>query len=220
MRVVGRRRTGRRPSVLSVTDPIIRPYEERDLDELYEICLRTGGAGGDATELVEDGRLFGEIWAAPYALFEPEHAHVVDLADGSADGVVGYVLGTIDARAFEERCEREWWPVLRERHPLRSDGTRFDDLLIALIHHRPEPRKDLADRFPSELHIDILPVVQRRGLGRRLIDVLLGGLADAGSPGVHLGVSVDNTNAVAFYRHVGFDEHDSDGVTRTFTMSL
>lgn len=203
-----------------MTDPIIRPYEERDLHSLYEICLRTGAAGGDATGLVEDRRLFGEIWAAPYAIFEPENAYVIDHDDRSTDRVVGYVLGTLDALAFEQRCEREWWPALRERHPLTSDGARFDDLLIALIHHRPEPRVDLADRFPSELHIDMLPVVQGRGLGRRLIDVLLSGLADAGSPGVHLGVSVDNTNAIAFYRHIGFDEHDSDGMTRTFTMSL
>lgn len=194
---------------------MIRRYQTPDLDALYEICLRTGAAGGDATDLVDDSRLFGEIWAAPYAIFEPEHAHVID--DG---GIVGYVLGTVDAVAFEQRCELEWWPALRDRHPLTENGERFDDLLISLIHHRPPPRLDLAAEFPSELHIDMLPIVQGRGLGRRLLDTMFNGLADAGSPGVHLGVSVHNANAVAFYRHIGFDEHDSDGLTRTFTMRL
>lgn len=205
-----------------MAEPTIRAYEPSDLDALYEICLRTGAAGHDASGMVEDGRLFGEIWAAPYATFEPRHVHVVDRGDGpersGEDGVVGYVLGTVDAIAFEQRCEREWWPPLRERYPLSEGGTRLDDLLISLIHHRPAPRVDLADEYPSELHIDMLPVVQGRGFGRRLLERLFDGLADEGSPGVHLGVSVDNTNAVAFYRHVGFEEIDSDGITLTFAM--
>jgi ribosomal protein S18 acetylase RimI-like enzyme len=41
-------------------------------------------------------------------------------------------------------------------------------------------------------------------------------LVDRGSPGVHLGVSVLNTNAQAFYRRLGFAElarvgNDADG---------
>lgn len=200
---------------------MIRGFRAADLEDLYEICLRTGAAGGDASDLVDDPRLFGEIWAAPYALFEPEHAHVIesDEAD-TAGGVAGYILGTVDAVAFEQRCEREWWPALRARHPLVDEGDRLDDLLISLIHHRPGPRSDLADRFPSELHVDMLPAVQGRGLGRRLMDVLFDGLRTAGSSGVHLGVSVANTNAIAFYRHLGFREFDSDGVTVTFVMEL
>lgn len=216
-----------------MTDPTIRRFRASDIDALYDICVRTGAAGADASALVDDQRLFGEIWAAPYALFEPEHAYVIDTGrptgtPGSPgpdvgqvdDGVVGYILGTIDAVAFEDRCEREWWPGLRQRYPLTDGGERLDDLLISLIHHRPEPRSDLAGRYPSELHIDMLPVVQGHGWGRRLVDTLLDGLRAAGSPGVHLGVSVANTNAIAFYRHLGFDEFDSDGMTTTFVMDL
>lgn len=204
-----------------MTDPKIRRYRSTDLEDLYEICLRTGAAGGDAGDLVDDRRLFGEIWAAPYALLEPEHAYVIDLAEEDrSTGVVGYALGTIDAVAFERRCESDWWPALRDRYPLVDDGERLGDLLISLIHHRPEPRTDLADQYPSELHIDMLPIVQGRGLGRQLMDVLLTGLREAGSPGVHLGVSEANANAIAFYRHLGFRELDSDGMTLTFVMKL
>ena len=41
----------------------IRPFEPADLDRLYLICLRTGDAGADATELVVDPR--GEIVEQP-----------------------------------------------------------------------------------------------------------------------------------------------------------
>lgn len=196
---------------------MIRPFESPDLERLYEICLRTGDAGGDATDLVADGRLLGEIWAAPYALLEPDLAFVLE--DGVGE-VAGYVLGVLDAVEFESRCESSWWPVLRNRYPLDENGDRLDDLLIALIHNRPQPRHDLADAYPSELHIDLLPEVQGLGHGRRMIDVVVGAMKDAGSPGVHLGVSGDNVGAIGFYRALGFEEHDFDGVSYTFVRRL
>ena len=195
----------------------IRRYEPRDLERVYEICRRTGAAGGDATSLVDDEHLFGEIWAAPYVTLEPEHCFVVTSDDGIAQG---YILGTRDAVDFEDRCEELWWPPLRQRYPKDPDGGTLKDLLIALIHDRPEPRSDLHDRYPSELHIDLLPVAQGKGHGAALMDRLFTSLREAGSVGVHLGVSVENTRAVAFYRHLGFGEFDCDGITRTFVMDL
>ena len=76
--------------------------------------------------------LFGELYAAPYGVLEPEHAFVLDDGAGVA---VGYALGALDTLAFEARLEHEWWPPLRA-HPLRPDGTTLDDLLVGLIHHR------------------------------------------------------------------------------------
>lgn len=196
---------------------MIRPFDSADLDALYRICLRTGAAGGDATDLVNDGRLIGEIWAAPYALLEPDLAFVLEDTNGE---VVGYVLGSLDAVGFEDRCESEWWPAVRHRHVLVENGDRIDDLLIALIHNRPQPRHDLVTEFPSELHIDLLPEAQGRGHGRRMIETLLAALADLGSLGVHLGVSAENLNAIGFYRALGFVEFDFDGVSHTFVRSL
>ena len=88
----------------------LRPYEPRDLDRFYDICLRTGAAGQDATDLVGDPKLFGELYAAPYGVLEPEHALVLDDGTGTA---VAYVLGALDSRAFAARCEAEWLPSLR-----------------------------------------------------------------------------------------------------------
>ena len=73
-----------------MAEPRIRSYRPDDLDALYEICLRTGDAGGDASSLLEDPRLLGDIYAAPYAHLQPEHAFVVDDGTGRAGG---YVLG-------------------------------------------------------------------------------------------------------------------------------
>jgi ribosomal protein S18 acetylase RimI-like enzyme len=194
----------------------IRPYAPTDLDALYEICLRTGAAGRDATELVDDPRLFGELYAAPYAILEPDHAFVLD-DHGVA---VGYVLGALDTLAFEARCAREWWPPLRERHPERDGGSRLDDLLISLIHHRSEPDAAILAAYPSHLHIDLLPQAQAQGWGRRLLDILFEALRSDGSAGVHWGVNARNESAIDFYRHLGFLELGANALGRTFGRSF
>jgi ribosomal protein S18 acetylase RimI-like enzyme len=194
----------------------IRPFEPRDLDRLYEICWRTGASGEDATHLVGDPTLFGELYAAPYGVLEPEHALVLDDGDGAA---VAYVLGALDTRTFHARCEAEWWPRLRERHPIGSGANELDELLIGMIH-RPHPTGPKADTYPSHLHIDLLPEVQGQGWGRRLMTAMEQLLAADGSRGVHLGASVRNERAIAFYRHLGYDELGSDGLTIGFARAL
>jgi ribosomal protein S18 acetylase RimI-like enzyme len=194
-------------------DPFIRPYRPADLESLYDICLRTGASGEDASDMVEDPRLFGEIYAAPYGVLEPEHAFVLDDGTGAA---VGYVLGALDTVAFEAKAEAEWWPPLRAAHPDRAGGARLDDLLISLIHHRSVHDLDVVAEYPSHLHIDLLPEAQGQGWGRRLLDTLFDVLRRDGSPGVHWGVSTRNERAIGFYRHLGCEELRSDPVTLTF----
>ena len=189
-------------------DRFLRPYRPGDLDALYDIAARTGNAGGDASHLLDDPRLVGHLWAGPYVAFEPHHAHILDDGCGRP---VGYVLATLDAVAFEARCEREWWPSLRECYPIDPDGRRLDDLLISLLHRRPPADPAIDGPYPSELHIDLLPAAQGKGWGRKMIDAVLGSLRAAGSPGVHLGTSVANTRAIAFYEHLGFERvHQAD----------
>ena len=175
----------------------VRPYLATDLDRLYEICLRTGAAGEDATDLVVEPRLFGELYAAPYAVLEPEHAFVVDDGAGTA---IGYCLGALDTRAFDARCESDWWPALRARHPIGSGGNDLDELLITMLHHRHRAADAIVDAYPSHLHIDLLPEAQGAGLGRALMETMQDALRAAGSPGVHLGVSARNQRALALLR--------------------
>lgn len=185
--------------------PVIRSARLGDLDRVYEICLRTADAGGDATALHHDPELVGHVWAAPYLHHAPEHAFVaVDAEDVAA----GYVLGALDSRSFEAELEREWWPALRHRYPLDAGDRRTerDQAAVELIHRPPLAIDTIVERYPSHLHIDLLPDIQGRGVGRRLIDTLLDSLRAAGSTGVHLGVSAQNERAIGFYRAVAFTE--------------
>mgnify|MGYP000125575005 FL=1 len=70
----------------------VRPFAPGDIDACYEICLRTGDHGRDASALYTDLRLIGEIWVGTYLERWPQHAFVV--ADETAIG--GYIVGATD----------------------------------------------------------------------------------------------------------------------------
>jgi ribosomal protein S18 acetylase RimI-like enzyme len=200
-----------------MAEPLIRPSRPADLDDLYEICLRTGAAGEDATGLMADPRLLGDLFVAPYAILEPEHAFVLDDGLGRARG---YVVGALDTRAFEARCERDWWPAIRRRHPGPTGGKGLDDFFIDFLYRNPVADDAVVAEFPSHLHIDLLPEFQGGGWGRRLMATLIDALRDAGSTGVHLGVGQSNERALAFYRRLGFRELDANGIAVTLGLSL
>ena len=197
---------------------VVRPYHPEDLDALYRVCLETGDAGRDATALHDDPTLLGHVYAAPYALFEPELAFVLE----DDEGIGGYVLGALDTAAFDARLEQEWWPALRSRYPLpppEASGTA-DALLVHMIHrHHPRDAEVLVTH-PSHLHIDLVARCQGSGDGSRLLDRLFDALRAAGSPGVHLGVSTRNERALGFYRHLGFEELTADDWIIQFGMLL
>jgi len=180
----------------------IRTYRPDDERTLYDICLLTGDSGEDATALYRDPTLLGEVYVGPYLRFPAALALV-----GDDDGAAGYVLGVPDTVAFERWCEREWWPGLRDRYPLGTFPPESpDDRIVRLIHTPPTAAPEVVERYPAHLHIDLLPRLQGRGAGRRLLTALLDGMASAGAPGIHLGVARANERAIGFYRRMGFVE--------------
>jgi ribosomal protein S18 acetylase RimI-like enzyme len=197
---------------------LVRPYRPDDLEDLYRICLLTADSGQDATRLYGDPKLPGQIFAAPYGVFQPS---LVFMAEDEA-GTAGYIVGALDTQEFEKTLERQWWPALRERYPdppgEASQWTR-EQFLTHAIHHPWLTPGDLAGPYPSHLHINLLPRLQGRGLGRRLIETLAGALRDQGSPGLHLHVGRTNQRAARFYAHLGFTGHPA-AETHLFTMDL
>ena len=182
---------------------IVRDFLPSDTDDLYDVCLRTGGEGRDATGLMTHPRLLGDIFVGPYLRFAPELALTAD------DGVraAGYALAVLDTDRFEATLDEEWWPALRERYPLPGPGPRSgEDELLALVHDSSLSRHPTLAGFPSHVHIDLLEHLRGEGLGERMMLELFGRLRDAGSPGVHLGVAAANTGAQRFYARLGFVE--------------
>lgn len=184
----------------------VRAARAGDEPGAYHVCLKTGNHGQDGAQLYrDDPDALGRIFVGPYLTLEPELSLVLD----DDQGICGYALGALDSRAFYARYESEWRPRLcaafAEPH---GDPTRWTptERVHFAYHHPdyfcPEPY----ETYPSHLHIDLLPRAQGRGYGRRMIEQLLDRLRQRRSPGAHLGVSLLNSRARAFYAHRGFTE--------------
>lgn len=192
---------------MSSSSLVIRQYRPEDRDALYDICMRTGHAGGDARGIYEDQDLLPDLFAGPYATLEPDFAFVLD--DGGR--AVGYVLGTSDTARFVRDFREKWLPTVAERHPLPGGEPGSPGAVMTWLLHNPEHMisPELAG-YPAHLHIDLLPDYQGRGQGRALLNTLFAALEKAGVSRVHLVMSAANTAARAFYDRLGFHEISVD----------
>lgn len=192
----------------------IRLFRDGDQAAAYHVCLKTGDHGADGEPFYrEDPDALGRIYVGPYLKFAPELALMLE----DETGVCGYALGTLDSKQFFERYEKEWRQdlVLNFARPTGEprSWTRVQEVYES--YHKPdyfcpEPYAE----YPSHLHIDLLQHAQGKGHGRRMMQQLLGMLAELGSPGVHLGMSIKNDRAYAFYQKLGFHEliRDEDSI--------
>jgi GNAT superfamily N-acetyltransferase len=143
---------------------------------------------------------------APYAVLSPETVFVIE----GADGVGGYIVGAPDTRDFEARLEAAWWPSLRTRYRDPPEKTRADwspdELMGYRIHHPARAPSEIVEAYPAHLHINLVPHLRGRGLGRRLMERWLRRVQEIGSHGAHLAVGAGNLRAIRFYRACGFHE--------------
>ncbi len=140
----------------------------------------------------------------PYLHAPGAVALVVDEGADAAPAVSGYCVAVPDTSAFEDWAETSWWPPLRARHPRGSGATPADAALVRRLHAPPRTDPAVLTGFPAHLHVDLLPRLQGRGWGRRLVEAVLAELAAAGVPDLHLGVGATNLGAQAFYDRLGF----------------
>jgi ribosomal protein S18 acetylase RimI-like enzyme len=179
----------------------IRHGQLPDLPYLYDICHRTGDEGQDASAVMGDRFLLGQVFAAPYLVRDPRWTWVA--CDGGIP--VGYLLTTPDTRAFLEWEALHWKPGLRELYPLPVPaGLSPFETRLRERGHRPTGAPEFVDDYPAHFHIDLLPRAQGHKLGSRLIEAFVAQARSERIPGIHLGVGGRNTGAIAFYRKQGF----------------
>ncbi len=223
---------------MTTAAPVIRRYRDSDHDAVYDVCVRTADAGGDARGQYSTDDLMGDLFAGPYLYLEPDFAFVLEDGpsdDGPSDDkpgddkpgddkpgddkhrddehrAVGYVLGTPDTAAFVRSCRERWIPRLAGRYLVPPDPpVTLEDQMLAL-GYQPELLlwPGLAE-YPAHLHIDLLPPFQGQGHGRQLMETFYAAAAAAGAAGVHVAVMTANVPARGFYRRLGFTHLEDAG---------
>jgi GNAT superfamily N-acetyltransferase len=198
----------------------IRAFRSEDLEALYAIALATGHQGGDASHLYNDGKLIGHIYSAPYALLEPQLALVVE----DDQGVAGFAVGTPNTEEWQNRLEAEWWPKLRQQYadPSAKPPGEWsaDERRAYAIHHPQHCPRQIAERYPAHLHLNLSERVQGRGAGTLLFSEWMTLASQQGVGAAHVGVNSANARALRFWSKRGFarltPEHD--GSERTIWM--
>ena len=180
----------------------IRQAQLTDLPYIYHICLSTGNSGTDASALLSDAFIVGQYFAAPYLIHEIETCFVLEMNSIP----VGYILGAADTENFNTWMNTSWLPQIRKYYPpTMAPKSDLEKFLIDIINtdcHFP----DFISVYPSHLHIDLLPVAQKQGFGKKMISTLMEELKSKGSIGLHLSVGEKNVNAIGFYKKLGFSE--------------
>jgi ribosomal protein S18 acetylase RimI-like enzyme len=184
---------------------VVRPYRPEDRAAIRTIVYATGFMGEAADWYWRDAPSFADVWSGYYTDREPESAFVAD--DGGR--VVGYLLGCVDSRRAPSPRAAILRQVWRRQLPLRPGTAGFFWRSLAdVVRERGVPSGELSDpRFPSHLHVDLLPEGRGRGAGRALMEAWLARLRAAGSPGCHLGTLAENEPAIRFFERMGFARH-------------
>ena len=109
---------------------------------------------------------------------------------------------------------------MRKRYPpLNENDCSLQASFIRNLHQRHVFINEI-NTVIAHFHIDILPIGQGKGFGRQLIQKFLDQLQVFGVGGVHLIVSKENSSALGFYRHIGFQELREIGESIVFVKEI
>ena len=182
----------------------IRGYDKEDDQTLYDICLQTGDSGRDARTKFQIPTLIGDIYAGPYMRLAPDLVFVAE----DEEGVAGYIVGVLDSVEWARKLERDWWPTLRKSYPLKDWEdeaiSTYDRHCITHFHQPHDAPMEVVSRFPAHIHMNLLPRLQGKGIGGRMLRRWFDIALHHGVRSVHLGVSPKNTRGRAFWQKRGF----------------
>jgi ribosomal protein S18 acetylase RimI-like enzyme len=191
-----------------MTAPVlVRPFRLDDRPSL--LCLfADAGRGSPSESLWRHLPSEAAVYLEPYADLEPESL----LLAVSDDALVGYLAGCVDSSGFpseEERFER----AVRDHHLMRRPraagffARSLADLAVDRCRRAPSAGELVDDRWPSHLHINVIPEFRGAGAASGLMTAWLDRLQALGSPGCYLQTLVENERAMRFFERHGFTAH-------------
>jgi len=166
----------------------VRPYLEKDLPRLREICLETSSFQRHDEKTTTFLYL---MFCDYYALCEPESVFV---AVDKTDTAQGYILCAKEFKTYQRRFRRFFQPECDRLGPYYFGIVRAEMFAHGLY----------AKQYPAHLHIDLSQSARHQGTGTLLMEALKAHLRERGCPGVMLSCGAKNEKAVQFYLRNGF----------------
>jgi ribosomal protein S18 acetylase RimI-like enzyme len=181
----------------------VRPYRAQDRAAVLQIAADTGFFGAPVEAFMDDRRLMQDAFVAYYLDYEPEHLWIAE-ADGAAVGYISSSTGERRAAVGKARTAGvAAFRLLTFRYRVGKLSRRYFVRVAGALLRREYPHADLKD-YPAELHINLTEGARGLGLGKKLMNVCLDRMAEAGVPGIHLNTTSMNAVAVRMYEKMGF----------------
>jgi ribosomal protein S18 acetylase RimI-like enzyme len=179
----------------------VRKYDDTDREAIQDICFLTGYMGDSAERFWRHKQSFVEIWTSYYINQEPESIYVAT----KDDLVVGYLTGCVDT-SRAPRPDEIYSPIIKYGLLFRpgTAGFFWRGIIDSIKDRKAAKAEFIDERWPSHLHINLLPVARGSGLGRALMERWLNQLRNTRSPGCHLSTLAENTGALMFFERMGF----------------
>lgn len=187
----------------------IRTFQEQDRPAVRQLALRAG-QGSPTESLWGHPESEAQIYLDPYMDREPESFFLAE-SDGE---LLGYLTGCADTDAFPSEDQRIADAIRAHRLILRRRPVQFFarsafDAASAALRRAPTAGEIHDPRWPSHLHINVVPEARGTGAADALMDQWFERLRSVGSPGCYLQTLVENTRAVRFFERMGFTPHGS-----------
>ncbi len=185
----------------------VRAYDVSDRPGLVDL-FDGAGEGAPGSEVWGHAESLAEVYLTPYLDLEPESAFVA-VVDGQ---LAGYLVGCVDETDFPSEEERFETVIRKYRLFRRRESRRFFvraayDTVLLKLRRQPTAGELTDPRWPSHLHIDLLPIGRGNGAADGLMNAWFDRLREVGSPGCYLQTSAENTRAVRFFERMGFEKH-------------
>lgn len=202
-----------------------RPTLHKDIDTLANICLKTAHNGDDATELLDNTAILTDLYITPY--FYAHCGHCFTITNTSSDSdirnnsneITGYAVTAVDTIVYSHWLNQQWLSKLRLKYPRKKRyASLLEQSLFDAVHQVSEPSM-FAKSYPSHAHLSLLPHAQKQGLGSAVLNRLYT-LLSLDSTGLHVEVSQNNTRAIHFFIHNGFQVIEQNDTFLTLIRSF
>lgn len=178
---------------------IIRPFEEKDKENVRFVCLNSEGE----CQMTPDEQMYILTTYCNYYI-ENEGRNCFVAVDDN-DEAIAYIICTEDFDSYRKIFVKEYIPRLDENMIVWGGNARQG------ADGSTKLQEKYKNDFPAHLHIDVLPEYHRQGIGHRLVDTLAAHLKSKGVKGVMLTVGAGNARGQAFYNKYGFEFIEQDG---------
>lgn len=166
----------------------IRKYEEKDKENMRNVCLKTSSF--DISNC-KTAKFITLMFCDYYTEAEPDSCFV---AADENDNAVGYLICGKNFDKYYKVFNGLYMPEIKKLG-LKYEFMAKSEIMIHRLFSKS---------YPAHLHVDLLDVCRHQGVGSRLMNELKAYLKQQNVPGLMLSCGFDNKNAIRFYERNGF----------------